>query len=84
MKRTLAIATLLHPCFKSYDFIESFDLIDESDKEWARRELRTEWSTVWKPRPPADDAATSTTKACCRLRAGPKSWIKYWKNYAHP
>lgn len=51
VKRTLAIATLLHPCFKAYDFIDGFDLIDQSDKAWALRELRTEWSTVWKPRP---------------------------------
>ena len=50
-KRTYAIATLLHPCFKSYDFIDGFDLIPSTDKAWALRELRTEWSTVWKPRP---------------------------------
>jgi hypothetical protein len=47
---------LLHPCFKAYDFIDGFDLIDQSDKAWALRELRTEWSAVWKPRPkPVED-----------------------------
>eukprot|EP00966_Prymnesium_polylepis_P234856 5432228-Prymnesium_polylepis.1 len=42
VKRTYAIATLLHPCFKTYDFIDGFDLIPQSDKEWALRELRNE------------------------------------------
>ena len=49
-KRTYAIATLLHPYFKDYSFIDGFDMIPSSDKEWALRELRTEWSTVWKPK----------------------------------
>ena len=40
VKRTYAISTLLHPCFKKYDFIDDFDLIPQSDKEWALRELR--------------------------------------------
>lgn len=51
VKRTYAIATLLHPCFKTYDFIDDFDLIPQSDKAWALSELRFEWATVWKPRP---------------------------------
>jgi hypothetical protein len=56
VKRTYAIATMLHPCFKSYDFIDDFDLIPSSDKAWALRELRTEWSTVWKPKAKPADA----------------------------
>eukprot|EP00966_Prymnesium_polylepis_P170657 3945023-Prymnesium_polylepis.1 len=59
VKRTYAIATLLHPCFKTYDFIDSFDLIPKSDKAWALRELRCEWAASWKPRPaPVTAAAT--------------------------
>ena len=50
-KRTYAIASLLHPCFKSYNFIDEYDFIPSSDKAWAVRELRTEWKMVWKPRP---------------------------------
>ena len=56
-KRTYAIATLLHPCFKSYDFIDEYNFIPSSDKAWALSELRTEWSTVWKPRPEPDETA---------------------------
>ena len=49
-KRTYAIATLLHPCFKKYDFIDAYpSLVQSSEKQWAIRELRTEWLTVWKP-----------------------------------
>lgn len=50
-KRIYAIATLMHPCFKEYDFIDDFDLIPKSDKAWAIRELRNEWRTAWKPGP---------------------------------
>ena len=57
VKRTYAIATLLHPYFKDYDFIDDFALIPPSDKAWALRELRSEWATVWKPRPPAVEEA---------------------------
>ena len=42
VKRVYAIATQLHPCFKTYDFIDGFDFIPESDKAWALQELRTE------------------------------------------
>jgi hypothetical protein len=52
-KRTYAIATLLHPCFKSYDFIDEYAFITSADKAWALRELRTEWATVWKTKPEA-------------------------------
>ena len=56
MRVTMFASRLLHPCFKAYDFIDGFDLIDQSDKAWALRELRTEWSAVWKPRPkPVED-----------------------------
>ncbi|KAL1511652.1 hypothetical protein AB1Y20_004942 [Prymnesium parvum] len=48
VKRTLAIATLLHPSFKSYDFIDGLSFIAQSDKAWALRELRTEWKFLWK------------------------------------
>ena len=57
VKRTYAIATLLHPCFKSYDFIDDFDFIDDSDKKWALGELRTEWKFQWKPKPPTQSTA---------------------------
>jgi hypothetical protein len=63
VKRTYAIATLLHPCFKTYDFIDGFDLIPQSDKAWALRELRTEWLTVWKPRPKPLDAPAADAPA---------------------
>ena len=63
VKRTYAIATLLHPCFKTYDFIDGFDLIPQSDKEWALRELRSEWVTSWKHRPQPSSADTSTATA---------------------
>ena len=66
VKRTYAIASLLHPCFKTYDFIDGLDLIPQGDKALALRELRTEWTTVWKPPPKATEpaaaaAATLTT-----------------------
>lgn len=48
VKRTLAIATLLHPSFKEYDFIDDLDFIPAGDKSWALRELRNEWLFVWK------------------------------------
>ena len=48
VKRTYAIASLLHPCFKAYDFVDGLALIPAGDKAWALRELRTEWATVWK------------------------------------
>lgn len=57
VKRTYAIATLLHPSFKDYEFIDDFALIPQSDKAWALRELRSEWATVWKPRKPAVEEA---------------------------
>ena len=57
VKRTYAMATLLHPYFKAYDFIDEFDLIPQSDRMWALRELRSEWATVWKPRKPAVEEA---------------------------
>ena len=48
-------------------------MIPQSDKEWALRELRNEWATVWKPRPkpadapaadaPADDAPSAAPPA---------------------
>ena len=49
-----------HPCFKIYDFIDDFDLISTSEKEWALRELRTEWRTVWKPKQKEPEAGTSS------------------------
>jgi hypothetical protein len=58
-KRTYAIATLLHPCFKTYDFIDDLSIIPASDKEWALRELRTEWATVWKAKAAPADATTT-------------------------
>lgn len=48
-KRTYALATLLHPYFKTYHFVEDFRLLPESEKAWALRELRSEWATTWKP-----------------------------------
>ena len=70
-KRTYAIASLLHPCFKTYDFVDNMELIPESDKAWALRELRTEWATVWKqtptlapaPAPTPSDAAAANPAA---------------------
>ena len=38
-KRIYAIATLLHPAFKHYDFIDDFDLVPATDKAWALNEL---------------------------------------------
>ena len=70
VKRTYAIATLLHPCFKLYEFIDDFDLIPQSDKVWALRELRTEWSTVWKPHKKTPVAA-STDEAATPIPANP-------------
>lgn len=44
VQRVYAIATLLNPGFKCYDFIDDFDFIPaHDDKAWATRELRTEW-----------------------------------------
>ena len=70
-KRTYAIASLLHLCFKTYDFVDNMELIPESDKAWALRELRTEWATVWKqtptlapaPAPTPSDAAAANPAA---------------------
>ena len=59
VKRTYMIATLLHPCFKTYDFIEGCALIPATDKVLALGELRIEWATVWKPR----STSTATTPA---------------------
>ena len=50
-KRTYAIATLLHPWFKDYSFIDEYSFIDQSDRVWAFRELETEWKFKWKPKP---------------------------------
>ena len=60
VKRVYAIAALLHPCFKTYDFIDDIDIIPQADKAWALRELRTEWATVWKPK---REAATTSDSA---------------------
>jgi len=50
VKRTYMIATLLHPCFKTYNFIEGWcALIPATVKVLAVGELRIEWATVWKP-----------------------------------
>ncbi|KAL1514647.1 hypothetical protein AB1Y20_003739 [Prymnesium parvum] len=46
-KRVYAISTLLHPCFKSYSFIEDLSFIPAADKRWALKELRTEWQFSW-------------------------------------
>ena len=76
-KRIYAIATMLHPAFKQYDFIDDFDLIPQTDKAWALSELRNEWLTVWKPRPSdpstssADDSGASTSVAA----AAPESEV---------
>ena len=67
-KRTYAIATLLHPYFKDYSFIDGFDMIPSSDKEWALRELRTEWSTVEAQGGGAHDHRRRARKQC-RARA---------------
>lgn len=62
VKRIYAITTLLHPCFKTYDFIDDFDLVQPSDKAWALAELRCEWKTAWKPQPkPIPDGAPGTS-----------------------
>ena len=60
VKRTYAIASLLHPCFKTYDFVDNMELIPASDKAWALRELRMEWATVWKQRPTPAPAPAPT------------------------
>ena len=62
VKRVYAISTLLHPCFKTYDFIDSFDFIPQSDKEWALQELRTEWKYMWKPKPEAPAVEPAATE----------------------
>ena len=59
VKRIYAMAALLHPCFKSYNFIDDFELILPTDKDWALQELRSEWATVWKPRPLAAKATAN-------------------------
>ena len=73
VKRTYAIATLLHPCFKTYDFIDGFDLIPQSDKAWALRELRTEWATNWKSKhvEPTPDGATPDSGPSTSAAAAP-------------
>eukprot|EP00966_Prymnesium_polylepis_P108900 2520566-Prymnesium_polylepis.1 len=73
VKRTYAIATLLHPCFKTYEFIDDFELIPASDKEWALRELRNEWATVWKPRPQPPSAANAPPPTADAADAVPTS-----------
>eukprot|EP00966_Prymnesium_polylepis_P242826 5615801-Prymnesium_polylepis.1 len=82
-KRTYATATLLHPCFKTYDFIDAFDFIPKSDKAWALQELSTEWKFLWKPKPAApdptaapaapDSAAPAVAPAAAPAPAGPSS-----------
>lgn len=71
VKRTYAIATLLHPCFKKYEFIDNLSFIPITDKAWALRELRTEWMTVWKtPSVVATPtAAVATAEATPEARA---------------
>ena len=59
-KRVYAIATLLHPCFKDYSFIDAYDFIDVSDKAWALQELSSEWKFQWKPKPKPPSAAGSS------------------------
>mmetsp|Transcript_37436 Transcript_37436/g.85798 ORF Transcript_37436/g.85798 Transcript_37436/m.85798 type:complete len:205 (-) Transcript_37436:1-615(-) len=52
VKRTLAIASLLHPMFKSYKYADGKSFVPPGEGEWATRELRTEWHTIcteWKP-----------------------------------
>ena len=63
VKRIYAIATMLHPYFKAYDFIDDFDLIPQGDKAWAIRELRNEWAIAWKPRPKPLDAPAAGAPA---------------------
>ena len=77
VKRVHAIASLLHPGFKDYDFIDGLDFIPASDKAWALRELRTEWRHVWmKPQnqpkvneATADSAATASSSAAAAATA---------------
>lgn len=59
-KRIYAIATLLHPGFKSYDFVDHLNFVPSSDKTWALRELRTEWEFQWKRMNSADDQSAAT------------------------
>lgn len=47
VKRTFAIASLLHPFFKDYAFIEGLSFIPAGEKAWALKELRTDWEYVW-------------------------------------
>ncbi|KAL1527815.1 hypothetical protein AB1Y20_009198 [Prymnesium parvum] len=73
VKRVYALATLLHPGFKTYDFIEGLEFIPATDKDWALRELRSEWKFVWKVKgkammgeaptiTPAEPTTNSTTE----------------------
>eukprot|EP00967_Tisochrysis_lutea_P038977 scaffold46765_cov39-Tisochrysis_lutea.AAC.1 len=48
-KRTYAIAIMLHPCFKHFDFVDEYTFTLASDKAWAKRELMTEWLAAYKP-----------------------------------
>ena len=88
VKRTYAIASLLHPCFKAYDFVDGLALIPAGDKAWALRELRTEWATVWKlsqpfpasaPLPPPPPPAPLAPQPPTRLPTLMLARVAWWR-----
>jgi len=65
-KKVYAIATLLHPCFKDYSFIDEYAFVSAADKPWALSELRNEWRINWKNKPlrmPAPEVAAAPAPA---------------------